>query len=194
MLMFKDFAGAQGLSVVNWGKMNRAVLVFLLAVAFCFPVVAAQPTAPSEQNVSLDQLSSYSPKMLSATDCSELLQALPMFAFLDPQFSSNLGDMTAVMPAPDVVYPMMYVSAVSTGQTKTSQVDWKDSASRVQTLEKQPLEYHGEVGFLYGRSTGKFGGDVKQTYMIGEVGDDKVHITVGASYEDSNIRTSRWNR
>jgi hypothetical protein len=192
--MVKDFTGAQGLLVVNWCKMNRVAVVFILAVGFCFPVIAAQATAPSEQNVSFDQLSSYRANLLSTTDCSELLQALPMLAFLDQQFSSNLSDLAAVTPAPGEVYPMMYVSAVRKEQAKTTQVDPKDSASRVQTLEKQPLEYHGEVGFLYGRSSGKFGGDVKQTYMIGEVGDDKVHITVGASYEESSGRSPRWTR
>lgn len=51
-----------------------------------------------------------------------------------------------------------------------------------------------EVGFMYGRSTGKFGGDYKLGYVIGEVGDDKVHISVGAAYEDSNLRFPRFGR
>ena len=46
----------------------------------------------------------------------------------------------------------------------------------------------GEVGFLYGKSTGKFGGDVKAGYILGEVGNDKTHITVGAAYEQSSGR------
>jgi hypothetical protein len=196
MVMVEDFTGAQGLSVVNWGKMNRAVFVSFLAVGFCFPVAAAPTTTPSgqSQSVSFDQLNSYRAEMLSATNCSELLQSLPMLAFLDQQFSSNLSDMAEVMPAPDVVYPMMYVSAVPRGQAKTSQVDPKDSASRVQPLEKQPLEYHGEVGVLYGHSSGKFGGDLKEGYMLGTVGDDKVQITVGTSYQDWSGRSPRWTR
>lgn len=46
----------------------------------------------------------------------------------------------------------------------------------------------GEVGFLYGRSTGKYGGEYKRGYIIGETGDDKFRISVGASYEDSTSR------
>jgi hypothetical protein len=56
---------------------------------------------------------------------------------------------------------------------------------------------HGEVGFLYG--AGSHGVSVERGYMIGEVGDDKFHITVGASYENVNgnlngNRFSRWGR
>jgi len=52
----------------------------------------------------------------------------------------------------------------------------------------------GEVGFLYGKSTGKHGGDFQQGYFIGEIGNDKFHLTVGASYEESNGRFRRWIR
>jgi hypothetical protein len=49
----------------------------------------------------------------------------------------------------------------------------------------------GEIGFVYGRSTGKYGGDAKQAYIIGEAGNDKTQIFVGASYEDSSFRFPR---
>ncbi len=49
----------------------------------------------------------------------------------------------------------------------------------------------GEVGFFYGRSTGKFGREVKQGYILSEMGDDKTHITVGASYEETSGRVPR---
>ncbi|MGI9115162.1 MAG: hypothetical protein ACR2FX_09040 [Chthoniobacterales bacterium] len=48
-----------------------------------------------------------------------------------------------------------------------------------------------EIGFLYGRSTGKFGGESKQTYITGEAGNDKTQIFVGASYEDSSFQLPR---
>jgi hypothetical protein len=52
----------------------------------------------------------------------------------------------------------------------------------------------GEVGVFYGKSTGKFGREVKQGYILGEVGDDKTHITLGASYEETNGRLPRLGR
>ncbi len=44
----------------------------------------------------------------------------------------------------------------------------------------------GEVGVFYGKSTGKFDREVKQGYILGEVIDGNTHITVGASYQESN--------
>jgi len=52
----------------------------------------------------------------------------------------------------------------------------------------------GEVSFLYGRSTGKYGGEFKQGYIIGEVGNDKMQISAGALYEDSSFRFPRKGR
>ena len=63
----------------------------------------------------------------------------------------------------------------------------KDTDSSDYPLDLRPGYYvTGEVGFVYGRSTGKFGGDYKEGYIMGEVGNDKLQITVGASYEDWN--------
>ena len=70
----------------------------------------------------------------------------------------------------------------------------KDSSKEIMDLQKRNLfDYaHGEIGVLYGRSTGKFSGDVEQGYFIGEVGNDKFHISVGAAYENSSGRFPRF--
>lgn len=71
----------------------------------------------------------------------------------------------------------------------------KDSSKEVVEVRRNLLDYvHGEVGVLYGRSSGKFGGAVEQGYIIGEVGDDKFHITAGAAYENSSVRFPRLSR
>ncbi len=49
----------------------------------------------------------------------------------------------------------------------------------------------GEVGFLYGRSAGKYGGELKRGYIMGEAGNEKTQIFVGASYEDSSFHFPR---
>jgi hypothetical protein len=71
-----------------------------------------------------------------------------------------------------------------------------DSSKEVLDVQRTGLFDYvgGEVGFLYGRSTGKFGGDYKQAYIIGEVGDEKFHISAGASYEESSWRVPRFGR
>lgn len=64
-------------------------------------------------------------------------------------------------------------------------------------VEMRPLDRirtGGEVGFLYGRSSGKYGREDFQTYIIGTVGNDYFHITAGASYETSSGRVPYWIR
>jgi hypothetical protein len=46
----------------------------------------------------------------------------------------------------------------------------------------------GEIGFMYGKFSGKSSGESKQAYIIGEAGNDKTQIFVGASYEDTSVR------
>ena len=52
----------------------------------------------------------------------------------------------------------------------------------------------GEVGGFYGRSTGKNGLEVKGGYILSEIVEGNTHITVGASYEESNGRFPRLGR
>jgi hypothetical protein len=46
----------------------------------------------------------------------------------------------------------------------------------------------GEIGFMYGRATGKFGGNFKEAYILGTAGNDHLQISVGADYQDSSFR------
>jgi hypothetical protein len=62
----------------------------------------------------------------------------------------------------------------------------KDLPTEMQSSSLDPLYYGGEVGVLYGRWSGKGGGDMWQTYIVGTVGNDKVQITAGASYDEWN--------
>jgi hypothetical protein len=72
----------------------------------------------------------------------------------------------------------------------------KDSSKEVAELKRTSLfDYAtGEVGFLYGKSTGKYGVETEQGYIIGEVGNDHLHISAGASYENVNGRLPRFVR
>jgi hypothetical protein len=56
--------------------------------------------------------------------------------------------------------------------------------------------YHvsGEMGAAYGVSTGKYGVESESGYIIGTVGDDKLQITAGASYENTTFRAPRFGR
>jgi len=93
--------------------------------------------------------------------------------------------------------PPDFLPALSTTEPQRANAfatSGKDSSKEVVDARRPNLlDYaSGEVGFLYGRSIGgKHGGELEQGYIIGEVGDDKFHVTVGASYENLSGRFPR---
>lgn len=66
-----------------------------------------------------------------------------------------------------------------------------DAGSRPVGLLRQFDYVGGEVGVFYGRSTGKFKGDVTQAYFVSEVVDGNTHIIVGGSYGHSSGKAPR---
>jgi hypothetical protein len=124
---------------------------------------------------------------------------LPSLALSDAQlfsFSTAFNRMettasdflpTSVLPTTTPQRTLAYVRPLT---------DAKDSSKEASDVSRRNLlDYvHGEVGFLYGRSTGKFGGEYKEGYVIGEVGDEKFRITAGAAFEDSSFRFPRQVR
>ena len=97
-----------------------------------------------------------------------------------------------VEPAPSVDLPALTVQGPQRA-AYASTTSGKDSSKEVVDVGPPKFTYaNGEVGFLYGRSSGKFGRDVEAGYILGTVGDDKFNITVGASYERSNGRVPRF--
>jgi hypothetical protein len=86
---------------------------------------------------------------------------------------------------PDFLPPL---STTAPPRTNATAAYPKDSSKEVVDVRKPNLfDYAtGEVGFLYGRSTGKHGVEVEQGYIIGDVGNDKFHITAGAAFENSS--------
>ena len=177
--------------------MKRALLFVLGFVALCLPV-AAQQTSSLEQTITLKQLSLYQPEILGTADCSTLLQGLPTPALLYARYlptSSELGQMGTepVDLVSDVSYTVAEVDRIIV-RPDHSKDSTKDVPAEAMNPPSDPIHYGGEVGFLYGHASGKFGGDLLDTYMVGTVGDDKFQITVGASYQESNQRIRRWTR
>jgi hypothetical protein len=73
--------------------------------------------------------------------------------------------------------------------------DSKDPLDNTVELRARDRVYvGGQVGFLYGRSSGKYGRDVESGYVIGEIGNDYFHFTVGTSYTKSSGSGSAWRR
>lgn len=57
-----------------------------------------------------------------------------------------------------------------------------ESSDQLGTARRNLFYTGGEMGFVYGRYTGKSGGDFKQGYVIGEIGNEHFRFSVGASY------------
>jgi len=74
-------------------------------------------------------------------------------------------------------------------------LDSKDSFDDlVEIRSTNRIHFGGEVGFLYGKSTGKYGREDFQTYIIGTVGNEKFSITAGYLRQESSGRVPHWRR
>ena len=139
----------------------------------------------------------YRPELLASADGSDLVGDLPMRQLLDGRVpgSTPLGRMGT---APVANFPMVVANtdvrqrANTSGPVKDPK-DGKDySSTESFAAEKASLTWTGgEVGFMYGHASGKFGGDLFSTYLMGGVGNEHMQINVGASYQEFNGHSSR---
>jgi hypothetical protein len=134
--------------------------------------------------------------IFSTVDSSVLIHDLPLLTLLDGRrfpVSSALGRMGMT---PIDLFPIEYFRAAEVQNINVNQTrSGKDfPGALVNDSPLTPTYAGGEVGVLYGRSSGKFGGDVFQTYMQGEVGNDKFQISAGAVYQESSGRVPRFGR
>jgi hypothetical protein len=198
----ENFAGADGVLVVNYHMTKRVVLGVVAFLTLCLSLGAEPPARTARPYaLSLVQLNSLAPQN------SHSLFFQPTLFSRDPllidgstgaaTFSNretfSLATTFNLVGTPTSFLPTtVAMESPSRSGPATSS---KDQDSSDYPLDLRPGYYvTGEVGFVYGRSTGKFGGDYKEGYIIGEVGNDKLHISVGASYEDWNGRTFRLGR
>lgn len=71
----------------------------------------------------------------------------------------------------------------------------KDSLARIIDLEAQSkIRFGGEVGFLYGKSTGNYGREDFAGYIMGTVGNDKFSINVGYLHQESTFNIPHRRR
>ena len=171
----------------------------------CFSVSAQETQRPRQigpdiftmgQNTAMSPHSATA-RMDSLTALNHSLYAFPSLALSDGgrfSFFSALSWMTPdflpELNAEDAPRAVRHTAAANT--TTTTDLD---SESKQVVAQRPTFDYvGGEVGVFYGRSSGKFGRDIVQGYILGEAGNDKLHISVGASYEESNGRLPRWGR
>jgi hypothetical protein len=205
-----NFAGADGFFVVNSPVIKGTLLFGLGFLSFCFPATAQQSSGSEqtkdeimlEQSHRADALDTAStlaldrPEIFSTIDSLVLIQNLGLLTLLEGErlpVSSELGRMGR---APLDIFPDPSLGVAEVEKVNrvpvSAPVDGKNSPSGVTSSPLNPIYVGGEMGVLYGSSSGKFGGEILQTYIVGEVGNEKFHITVGASHEESSGRLLRF--
>jgi hypothetical protein len=71
----------------------------------------------------------------------------------------------------------------------------RNSADRsVEMRDPDRFYFSGQMGFLYGTSSGKYGRTDFQSYIFGTVGTDKFSITAGVLHQESSGHVPRWGR
>ena len=200
---------------------KRAFCVALGLFGALLPAAAQQPhrsmiREPSRSNSVLNaplSLSLYRSKNSGAADGSLLLHngSVPLWldgaqvstGVIDPGYS--FVSQWVQMGFSDL-FPAALLSAAPPSAQRPSAgrvhgfdgkdlgADGKDSPDEMLSSSLNPIYYGGEVGFLYGRWSGKGGGDMWESYVVGTVGNDKFQITAGASYDEWNGsgRTGRF--
>jgi len=104
-------------------------------------------------------------------------------------FSSGFGSMRTTqefLPTRDSNQPLSTAYMTS---------DSKNALDRISDLQApSKIQYGGELGFLYGKSTGRYGREDFAGYIIGTVGNDKFSITAGYYRQDSTYTNPRFRR
>jgi len=185
---------------------KSALILGLGFFGFCLPL-AAQQTSRIErskaQTTALRQLRPSAldtparltlsrPEFFSPIHGSVLTDFPLMLAFLDREPLPASSELDRMGIPPLDYFQDDLPSAADVEQANAATIDGKDSPSDIVSPPLSPIYYSGELGVFYGRSSGKFGREIMQTYFLGEVGNEKFHITVGAAYEESNGRLPRF--
>jgi hypothetical protein len=185
---------------------KRALVIALGVFGFCFPV-AAQQTSRKERSKAktpalrqlrpsaLDtptRLNLARPEFFSPMEGSVLANDFLMLTLVAGRRSPAWSELGWIGMAPLDPFEDELPNAAELQQANAGPVDGKDLPSEMIKSPLSPIYYTGEVGVFYGRSSGKFEREIMQTYFLGEVGNDKFHITVGVAHEESNGRLPKF--
>lgn len=190
---------------------RRAVAVATVLLAVCFSVAAQQPKRPTptrhralaperlQAAAAFDPALAFSlfqPNAFSSPGSFLLLQRGPVHAWSDGgrlTSENALADSGMValdlfsgayLPPPTTFgpAPANRASAASDSRPQNFGADPKDSPEMSMSSPDR-FYYGGEIGFLYGHSIGKGSGDMTESYIFGQVGNDHLQITAGASFD-----------
>ena len=187
---------------LNSGMLRGGLVLALGLFGICFTVTAQQHRVGASSVTPLDTVSGlnlYRPGVVSACNASLLLHSGPVRAWSDGAQLVSQTALAQVGMAPLGLFPVAYlapsdVAPMSAKRTAGPSdlrfvnpgMDAKELPTGMMDSPLNHVYYTGEVGFLYGRWSGKGDGDYFQTYVWGQAGNDKFQITAGASYDEWN--------
>jgi len=200
---------------------RRALAVATVLLAVCFPVAAQQakrPMATRHRALAPERLqaaaafdpalafSLFQPNAFSSKDSFLLLHRGPVHAWSDGGRLASENALAgsgmvaldlfsgAYLPPPDTFgpAPANRARAASDSRPENFGTDPKDSPEMMMSPPDR-FYYGGEIGFLYGHSIGKGSGDMMESYILGQVGNDHLQITAGAAFENWSGQTSRFH-
>lgn len=183
---------------------GRVLSVGVGLFGVCF-AVTAQQTNGRAATPNASALSLYQPKIFSAKDSSLLFHKGPVYAWSDGGRLASNNALAEIGMASLDLFPVAYLPPITSGVATARKGSATADSSRapfesdgkdfpgMMTSPHDQVYYSGEVGILYGQWTGKGGGDLMQSYILGTVGNDKFQISVGAEYEESSGRSARYH-
>jgi hypothetical protein len=125
------------------------------------------------------------------TTLNSMYYGFPSLMLSDGRLFSLASAYNGIEAAPDFLPALIAADAAVAGTTSTRAADSKATAA----MQPKLFDYaHGEIGVLFGTSSGRFSRQVEQGYILGEVGNDKLQISAGASYERSSGHFPRFSR
>jgi hypothetical protein len=133
----------------------------------------------------------YRPGIIAAAAGSALLPDRPALTLLGgddllPEIGLAPLDLFPVVSSDVSAEQKVNAAPVHRSARKNSGTDGKDLSAEIVSPPWNRIYYGGEVGFFYGRWNGKYGGDIMETYVRGDLGNEKFHIGVGAAYGELN--------
>ena len=193
--------------------LKRALLLGVGFVGFCFSLAAQQTsqTAESGSDAAAPEqsrdiaafdpavtLSLYRTGLIGVAASSALLPDPPVLTRLEgDDLLAEMG-IAPLDPFPIASLDISAESKVSAAPVHRSArndsgTDGKDSPVEMVNVPWSPIYYGGEMGVFYGRWNGKYGGDVVETYIRGDVGNERFHVSAGAAYGESTVNLPRFH-
>jgi hypothetical protein len=199
----QHFVGIWCYLVMNCCMVRPALAVALNLVAVCLPVAAQQANRPAAMDPTL-ALSVSQPNILRAKNSSLLFHKGPVRAWSDGGRLASESAFASISITPLDLPPLAYFTpnafgpaptrngrAASDSRSNNFAADTKDSPEMMLSPPDR-FYYGGEIGFMYGRWSGKGSGDMMESYIMGQAGNDHFQITAGAAFEQWSGNGARF--